>query len=186
MLETDNYVRYRYLMLALDLANTGASRDVLTTPAELASWLMGHEAVLGVASAEVALRLGDFRALRAAVRDAVLSLPAWSAPPPDAIRALNEASAAVPTALALEIVDGRPARSERGTAIPSRTVQILASIARSAIELVGGPDRERLRACPARGCGTMFLASRPRQVWCSASCGNRTRVARHHARAKAK
>jgi predicted RNA-binding Zn ribbon-like protein len=168
--------------LALDLANTKAPRDVLTTPAELAAWLLGHEAVLGAASPEVALRLGDFRALRGAILDAVLTLPAWSAPPLDAMRALNEASAAVPTALALEIVDGRAVKSQRATAIPGRTVQILASIARSAIELVGGPDRERLRLCPATRCGRAFLASRGRQVWCADSCGNRMRVARHHAR----
>ena len=168
-------------MFALALANTQADVDALTTPAELAAWLSANQDALGPVDDEVALRLADFRALRAAIRDAVSAGPTAS-PPEQAVRALNEASAAVPTAPALEIGAGRPVRVERATASPSQTVQILAAIARSAIEILGGPDRERLRRCPATRCGKVFLASRARQVWCSASCGNRMRVARHYAR----
>jgi len=44
----------------------------------------------------------------------------------------------------------------------------LASIARAAIELLGG---------------LVFVAENPRRRWCSAAvCGNRVRVARHYAR----
>jgi predicted RNA-binding Zn ribbon-like protein len=43
---------------------------------------------------------------------------------------------------------------------------------------VGGPRRDRLRQCGAPGCGRWFLASRPRQRWCSPACGNRARLAR--------
>jgi predicted RNA-binding Zn ribbon-like protein len=168
-------------MLALALANTEAAADLLATPAALAAWLSGHEDALGPVDDEVALRLADFRALRSAIRAAIAARLDGSPPPEQAIRALNEASAAVPTAPALEKSPGGLVRVERATASPSRTVQILASIARSAIEVLG-PDRERLRLCPATRCGKAFLASRARQVWCSASCGNRMRVARHHAR----
>ena len=168
-------------MLALALANTEADVDVLATPAELAVWLSSNLDALGPVDDEVALRLADFRSLRAAIRDAMSAGPAAS-PPERAVRALNEASAAVPTAPALENGPGGPVRVDRATSSPSRTVEILATIARSAIELLGGPDRDRLRLCPATRCGKAFLASRGRQVWCSASCGNRMRVARHHAR----
>ena len=165
-------------MLALALVNTEASADMLATPAALVAWLSAH---VGPVDDEVALRLADFRALRTAIRDAVSAELGGASPPADALRALNEASAAVPTALALEIGPGGVVRVERATASPSQTVQILATIARSAVELFG-PDRERIRLCPATRCGKAFLASRRRQVWCSASCGNRMRVARHHAR----
>ena len=169
-------------MLGLALANTAAQADALATPAALIGWLSAHEEGLGPADDEVALRLADFRALRSAIREAVSSTVHGASPSADSVRTLNEASAAVPTALALEDGPGVPVRIERVTASPSRTVQVLATIARSAIELLGGPDRDRLRLCPATRCGTAFVASRSRQVWCSASCGNRMRVARHHAR----
>ena len=169
-------------MLALALANTEANDDVLATPAELAEWLSANQDALGPADDEVALRLADFRAIRTAIRDTVSARLRGVPPSADIVRTLNETSAAVPTATALEEGASGPVRVERVTASPSRTVQILAAIARSAIELLGGPDRDRLRVCPATRCGTAFLASRSRQVWCSASCGNRMRVARHHAR----
>ncbi len=169
-------------MLALALANTGAEADVLGTPAELTAWLVEHEQELGSPDDEVALRGADFRALRTAIREAVSTRLPGGSLPADAVRTLNEASAAVPTAPALENGLKGPVRVERVTASPSRTVRILATIARSAVELLGGPDRERLRLCPATRCGKAFLASRSRQVWCSDSCGNRMRVARHHAR----
>jgi predicted RNA-binding Zn ribbon-like protein len=169
-------------MLALALANTAADVDVLATPAELTDWLSGNQVALGSVDDEVALRLADFRSLRNAIRGAMSARLRGVSPSADALRALNEASAAVPTAPALEDSRSGPVRVERVTASPSRTVQILATIARSAIELLGGPDHDRLRLCPATRCGKAFLASRGRQVWCSASCGNRMRVARHHAR----
>jgi predicted RNA-binding Zn ribbon-like protein len=169
-------------MLALALANTAAEGDTLATPAALTAWLCVHEERLGPADEEVALRLADFRALRSAIREAVSASLQGVTPSSDSVRTLNEASAAVPTAPALEDGSGGRVSVERATASPSRTVQILATIARSAIHLLGGPDRDRLRLCPASRCGTAFLASRMRQVWCSASCGNRMRVARHHAR----
>lgn len=169
-------------MVALALANTAVPEDVLTTPAGLASWLAANEDHLGPSAPEVALRLGDFRGLRSAVRDAVAAGVAGAPPPAEAIRVLNDASAAVPSAPALDLSDGRPRRVERPAATPSQTVWILATIASSAIDLLGGSNRERLRICAARRCGRVFVASRSRRVWCSAACGNRTRVARHHAR----
>lgn len=169
-------------MLALALTNTAAHSDVLATPAALTTWLSAHAERLGPADEEIALRLADFRGLRIAIREAVSAILQGASPSADSVRTLNEASAAVPTAPALAEGPGGPVWVERLTASPSRTVEILATIARSAIELVGGPDRDRLRLCPARRCGTAFLASRSQQVWCSASCGNRMRVARHHAR----
>ncbi|MFC6161771.1 CGNR zinc finger domain-containing protein [Kribbella jiaozuonensis] len=57
---------------------------------------------------------------------------------------------------------------------------LVGAVGRSAIEFLTGPDRGRLRACPAARCVKYFLQEDPRQLWCSASCGNRERVNRHY------
>jgi predicted RNA-binding Zn ribbon-like protein len=116
---------------------------------------------------EVALRLPEFRTLRAASR-AVL----------DAVTHLNEVSGRVPRVL---VLDPPLARDEPATA--NVTTRTLARVAWSTIELVGGPERGRLRRCPS--CGDVFVATRSDRRWCSVACGNRVRVARHHARRRA-
>jgi predicted RNA-binding Zn ribbon-like protein len=60
-----------------------------------------------------------------------------------------------------------------------------AAIARSTIDFLAGPDRLRLRACPAARCVKYFLQDDPRQTWCSPTCGNRERVNRHYRRTHA-
>jgi predicted RNA-binding Zn ribbon-like protein len=60
----------------------------------------------------------------------------------------------------------------------------LAALAADAIALLTGPGREELRACGAPGCVLMFLKDHPRRTWCSSTCGNRARQARHYARAR--
>jgi predicted RNA-binding Zn ribbon-like protein len=65
-----------------------------------------------------------------------------------------------------------------GTADPVKLV--MGAVGWSTIEFLRGPDRVRLRACPAARCVKYFLQDDPRQLWCSASCGNRERVNRHY------
>jgi predicted RNA-binding Zn ribbon-like protein len=175
---------------ALALADTvlgdgRGSLDALSTPADLAAWLPGQEPWLGAAPAESALRLADFRALRVVVRALLLAPSRGEAVPAEAVEAVNAASAAAPAVLALDATDGLAPTSVERTSAGSRTAEILATIARSAIEIVGGPDRERLRVCGAPGCGRFFLASRAGRRWCSDACGNRARVARHAGRRRA-
>ncbi|MER5280387.1 ABATE domain-containing protein [Streptomyces sp. NPDC002809] len=59
-------------------------------------------------------------------------------------------------------------------------VRIVAALARSAIDFLTGPQRERLRACTAPRCVRYFVRSHGRQEWCKPSCGNRARAARHY------
>lgn len=151
--------------------------DELGTPSGLRAWLAHWAGQEDADRDEVVLRLGDFRALRDAVHDALAGAVEPGRAPAEAVRELNAASAAVPTWPALD-EGGLVRRTEAAAA--SVTARILAEIARSAIELLGGPDRSRVRACAS--CGRFFLAARPGQVWCSAGCGNRARVARHRAR----
>jgi predicted RNA-binding Zn ribbon-like protein len=165
--------------LGLAMANSTGTPDQLGTPGALRAWLAEHRVDSGTASDAVLLRVGDFRALRAALIVAFRRSAEGSSPTDDVVEALNTSSAMAPMWPVLRI-DGTAQHLEMETSDASQTTQILASIARSAIELLGGPDAARLRECPA--CGRFFLASRPRQVWCSGACGNRTRVARHRSR----
>jgi predicted RNA-binding Zn ribbon-like protein len=96
--------------------------------------------------------------------------------PPAAVAAVNRAGAAAPGVAQLEAGE----LVVRYNASPPDA--FLADIATSAITLVGGPGRDRLRRCGAPGCGRWFVASRPRQRWCSPTCGNRARVARFQER----
>ena len=163
--------------LALQLAATlQADQDLLSGPRDLERWLEAR----GIEEPGLALRLADFRALRAAIHALLLASLDGRPIPPDAAEVLNAASAAVPAHPRLEVHDGaiRVGVVETGPA----AARVFAAIARSGIEVVGGSGRERLRSCPAPGCGRFFLATRPRQTWCSAACGNRVRVARHHER----
>ncbi|SDK47911.1 Conserved protein containing a Zn-ribbon-like motif, possibly RNA-binding [Nocardioides sp. YR527] len=43
---------------------------------------------------------------------------------------------------------------------------------------------QELKACGGPGCVLYFVRDHPRREWCSAGCGNRARVARHHRRNK--
>lgn len=55
---------------------------------------------------------------------------------------------------------------------------VLSAFARDAIELFGGPYRDRVRACAGPDCGLLFVdTSRPgRRRWCSMQrCGNRAK-----------
>lgn len=165
--------------LAVELASTlvqtdgGGVRDLIDTPRGLDGWLRDH----AIPESGLALRLGDFRELREAVRSALSAAIDGRPLPPDMVETLNAASVAAPIVRRLETDPGPPAVVDAETAGPA--TRVFARIARSAIELLGGPERDRLRRCPAPRCGRPFVASRPRQVWCSTACGNRVRVARH-------
>ena len=145
----------------------------------LRAWLDEHLVDSGTASDAVLLRVGDFRSLRTTLIVAFGRTAKGSLPPDDVVDALNATSAMAPMWPVLRI-NGTAQNLEMEISDASETTRILASIARSAIELFGSPDAARLRECPA--CSKFFLASRPRQVWCSGACGNRTRVARHRSR----
>jgi predicted RNA-binding Zn ribbon-like protein len=61
----------------------------------------------------------------------------------------------------------------------------LAALARSAIELIAGPELAQIRNCASAGCSLMFIDhSRPgRRRWCSMErCGNRAKTARYRQR----
>jgi predicted RNA-binding Zn ribbon-like protein len=115
------------------------------------------------------------RSLRAAVRDV---LEAAIGEPPVAatsVAVLNETAAAAPSYPQLE------AGELAYVFAASPDAAFVADVAADAIELAGGPRRPLLRLCRAPGCFRLFVASRPRQTWCSDACGTRARVARSRA-----
>lgn len=186
-------------VLAIDLANTlelrrdGTTVDLLADQDGLARWLRhaggpgspGGSSGSGgsggpggtgggdeVAAEQLQVLRGHVLALfGAAVRQRPL--------PRAAVTAVNRAAAGAPAVVQLEAdelvvhYDASPGDA------------FLADVAASAISMVGGPRRDRLRRCGAPGCGRWFVASRPRQRWCSPNCGNRARVARFQQRHRA-
>lgn len=157
---------------ALRLANAR-----LETPGDLLGLLEEGGEVEAAVAREVALRLADFGRLRDAIRELFEASIGGGPFPAAAVERLNEASERVPRVLRLDLAIG--ASVEQPVA-GGPTATLLAAAARSAIELLGGDERSLLRRCPA--CGRFFLAGRADRRWCSAGCGNRTRVARHYAR----
>ena len=100
-----------------------------------------------------------------------------------ALARLNAASARVPVAHRLEWpADGTPAAGYAAAGECAPADLLAAALARAAVAFLAGPDRVRLRACPAPRCVRYFVQAHARQEWCKPSCGNRARVARHHAR----
>jgi predicted RNA-binding Zn ribbon-like protein len=157
--------------LAVELANLD-----LRSGRELRRWVgerFGEEV-----AEELALRLPEFVAMREAVREVFEASVGGGPFPAAAAERLNEASARVPVVRRLR-ADGA-AEEPIAAGVGAR---VLAAVARSAIDVAANQVSERLRLCPA--CGRFFLATRSDRVWCSGACGNRVRVARHHARRRA-
>jgi len=171
---------------AVDLVNTtilerGRPRDLLTTARDLAAWLAFERDRLRLEKVPTEIRLADFHGLRDALRQTFTAVVRGRRPPAGALEAINRASRRQPIALQLDW-PGRGAPRVSKSAPGTRAPDPLAAVARSAIELLGGPARERLRACANPTCVLFFVADNRRRLYCSASCGNRVRVARHAAR----
>ena len=100
-----------------------------------------------------------------------------------AVAELNGAAAGAPRWSSLQWSDhelASPVRIAHATAGPDAA--FISEIAEQGIDLLAGAGSEQLRACLAPGCVLYFVKNHPRREWCSASCGNRARVARHYRR----
>lgn len=162
--------------------------DLLSTPAAVAGWLSS----LGVDIDDVPISDQTLKSLRA-VRDAIRRVFAHVTDDTrvpadergelgDAVACLNEwAAARPPRKLAvsmgrLRIDDGAPSQDLGG---------IFGELAMDAIEVAGGEVSDRLRACYAPNCLHYFVANKRGREWCSTTCGNRARAARHYERSRA-
>ncbi|WP_245744376.1 CGNR zinc finger domain-containing protein [Lentzea fradiae] len=127
-----------------------------------------------------------FRALRQALRDlaGVLTEDTRAiAQDRDLGRAVAEVNRAAKSARRwpqLTVESGKLLQHNESEGSPADRER--ASIAAEAIALFTGEDRVLLRACHAPGCVLYFVKDHPRREWCSPSCGNRVRAARHYRR----
>jgi len=124
--------------------------------------------------------LADARELREAIfriaRAAMDGRPA----PRAAVRTVNAWASLPDLAPRFDRIGGGVRRSD-----PATVSAALATLARDAADLFGGPNAGRIRECSAPDCSSLFLdASRAgRRRWCSmATCGNRQKVAAYRRR----
>lgn len=176
--------------VSLDLVNTtivlnGRFTDLLTTPQRLSEWI----AAAGLAPSASA-RLGtDLHGraieLREAIRSACTALIDGAAIPGEALDVLNEALRSVPVP-ELRQDDGALTLEPR-VDLDRDPETLLGILAQHAAEVVSGDRADRLRRCDNHDtCTLLFMdTSRSRsRRWCSMElCGNRHKVAAHHARA---
>lgn len=163
--------------LALDLVNTVTPEgDALDSPD---AWLALQAGRLTPGPDPLtAAGAAALRALREHVRAALEAVRQGEPLPAEAAGAINEAARAAPSYRVLLPDLRTQTRRDGGSAL-------LAQLADAAIDLLGGPDASRVRACEGPGCRMLFLPAHPRRRWCSpALCGNRVRVARYYQRHK--
>jgi predicted RNA-binding Zn ribbon-like protein len=174
--------------LAIDLANTvmvlpnGRTMDLLATRDDLRRWLDAERGRLG-AYASATSYLEEVRALRDAVHGLLTAAASGQRAPRPALERVNSASAASPIAPQLETGSDAVLRLGERAGGGDPRAQLLGTLARSAIAVLTGPERERLHVCGAPSCGMFFLGARR---WCCAACGNRARAARHYRRSRAR
>lgn len=166
-------------------ADTAGVHDDLTSSDSLRGWLQtfgcrGCSTPTRAELAEARLLRDSLRRLaalctndpRPAAQSPVGSIGA-------AVGAVNSAAAHRPVDH-LALYNGRLHRDR--SSITSSTRAALADLAYQAIDLLTGPNAEKMCACLAPGCVLYFVRTHPRREWCSEACGNRVRAARHYRR----
>lgn len=182
--------------LSLNFVGTVGSRNSMhpverwPSPDRLAEWV-AQSGIMRTGEPPPPLgegELADFIALREALHRLVHDVVHDREPAADDLAFVNAiARAANPPVL--QLTGARHGGSwEVRAAEPLTAAQILAEVARDAIELIAGPDRALLRECAGSNCDGIY-ADRSRgfnRVWCaSTTCGNAIRVKRFRAKASA-
>lgn len=155
---------------------TDQPQELLDSPAALSAWALASGALSAPASCEDSDLARAVELREAIYRLATARTNGRAAPPAD-LQVLNRHGQQAPVAVAL---DPRGALTRSGP-----MTAVLACIARDAIELLGGPDAQRLRQCRREGCTRMFVdRSRGRsRTWCGMrECGNRVNAAAYRRR----
>lgn len=181
------YIRFRFdtgslpLNFAATVRHRGSQpRDLLPTPEALQKWF--HLA--GLAAPAVSPKdHEEALLLREAIHDTVRSVILDSKPKKTDIDRINRAAAYPP---AVPQLDPSADRIHWETTHPVKAA--LAVIARDAVTLVGGADRDRMKICDGNSCQMLFADHSPanRRRWCAMSiCGNREKIRMHRQRQKA-
>jgi predicted RNA-binding Zn ribbon-like protein len=170
-LEDRDGFRFRGGHVALDLAATLGGRlkerprELLETPADLDRWLVSS----GLAHRPPRATSDDLQLARE-LREAIYAMASGKGGPAERDR-LNEIAA---------LPDARPQLRPSGELVREGDArELLATIAREAVELFGGPARSRIHSCEGEGCAILFLdlSRSGGRRWCSMSgCGNRAKA----------
>ena len=158
----------------------GRQAERLRTPQDLASWLV-EAGLADQPPAASGQDLAHARTLREAVYQAIKRRMAGQPPGPGHVAIINDWAGQPPPRTWLEADDGQ-LRTRRDAA---SAAALMASVARDAVDLLGGPLADRIRECSAGDCALLFLdTSRAGQRrWCSmAACGARAKMAAYRAR----
>jgi predicted RNA-binding Zn ribbon-like protein len=178
----DEGFSFRSDRLALDFAATlmfrGSSRprELLDSPGRLTAWALASGVVSAAAPCDAEVLSEAARLREATYRSAVARIAGRPARPGD-ITVLNQHGMTAPVTVTL----GPGGTITRSGTMPA----VLATIARDAIELLGGPDSTRLRQCARSGCTRMFIDRSRGQsrTWCGMrECGNRVNAAAYRRR----
>lgn len=178
-------------LMATIWADLTGLHDDLGTAADVDAWLdavgidrSGEHA--GAAELDLARRLRDaVRRLAAEVTyDGRGTARSATRDVKTAVRDLNDVVAHLPAPRIALGEDGKLREIAAGDS--SAVAAGLAQVAQESIALLGGPEASRLRACYAPGCVLYFTKTHPRREWCSVTCGNRVRAARHYEKVKSK
>ena len=176
--------------LTVELHNTiyarrGVLIDGLETPADLSAWIAELGERLPVRAGGVDLsRHAEFLALRAAVRDGLHAVLEGQPVSNEALHIVNCAAAQAAAWPAAVVDAGGRLGAETRYRAPDPTALVLGTLAADAVDVLAGSSRARLRACGAPGCVLLFVKDHPRKRWCSDTCGNRARQARHYHRTR--
>jgi predicted RNA-binding Zn ribbon-like protein len=166
--------------LALDYVATVAERGTtrlehLAAPDDLAEWI----AQAGIVDGPVAVTPAGLERAKV-VREALFALVEATidgeAAPREASRVVNEAAAAPPPT---------PVLHDAALHREGDLDAVLSALARAALELLGGPERVRLKWCAGEDCTRPFVdrSRGGRRRWCGmAGCGDRAKAAAYRAR----
>ncbi len=165
---------------ALDFAATLRSRrsrrsDLLVSPDRLDAWYRGS-GLADTVSPSTPADLVRARAVREAVYDLVTARRLGEEFDARALALVNEAALGLPAPVRL---------TPEGRRIEATAQQALSTVARRAVELLGGPDAALLKECGNPECTRVYLdrSHGMRRQWCGMeSCGNRMKAAAYRAR----
>lgn len=180
--ERDGF-RFRGGRRALDLTATlqgrlkEVGRELLGTPEDLARWLVAADMARTAVATEEDLRAATI--LREAIYALVDPARAGPARVGAARSELNEIAAG---AAAVPVL-----RDDGGVALVGDAGMLLVTLAREAVDLLGGSDASRIRQCQSPTCTIPFVddSRKGDRRWCSMrACGNRAKVAEHRKRSR--
>ncbi|MCR6487602.1 ABATE domain-containing protein [Amycolatopsis sp. OK19-0408] len=164
---------------ALALVNTrrlspAGEVDDLAEPGDATEWLRRHDLPPARLTPDDLPGLLD---LRAAIREVLAASAEDRTPAAKAVETVNATARADAAAPQLTWL-AQPHREWRSTR-PGSAEEALASLARDAITVVTGELGRLVRPCEAHGCVRFFFREHARRRWCSTTCGDRVRAARH-------